>query len=126
MKNINDLAGKGFRYFPLLLDKDYYPEFTEWYGKLEPNLKMDPKSYQNDSSLNWDFHANWYWVNSFDKFKFVNDWDIKKETETINSKTLLITSPDNYNKDNNNLIKTVYFVDKKPAFDILSIYDQKY
>lgn len=102
---------------------------TKKYGEAHEfllfNWPWDPKSYQNDSNLNRDFHANWYWVNAFDKFKFVNDWEIKKETETINSKTLLITSPGNYNKDNNSLIKTVYFVDKKPAFDILSIYDQK-
>jgi len=60
-----------------------------------------------------------------DKFKFVNDWDIKTETKDINSKTLLITSPGNYNNENTNLIKTIYFLDNSPAFDILTIHDQK-
>lgn len=103
--------------------------FTKNYGEAHEFVLFywpwDPKSYQNDPNLNWDFHADWYWVNAFDKFKFINDWEIKKTTENINKKTLLITSPDNYNKDNSTLIKTIYFLNKKPAFDILSIYDQK-
>jgi len=103
--------------------------FTKNYGEAHEFILFywpwDPKSYQNDPNLNWDFHADWYWVNAFDKFKFINDWEIKKTTENIDKKTLLITSPDNYNKDNSTLIKTIYFLNKKPAFDILSIYDQK-
>ena len=103
--------------------------FTKKYGEAHEFILFywpwNPKSYQNDPNLNWDFHADWYWVNSFDKFKFINDWEIKKETENITQKTLLITSPGNYNKDNNKLIKTIYFLDQSPAFDILSIYDQK-
>ncbi len=101
--------------------------FTKKYGEPHEfilfNIPIDPKTYQNNPSLNWDYHVNWFWINSFDKFKFINDWDIKKETENINTKTLLVTSPGNYN-NNSNLIKTVYFLNEKPAFDILSIYDQ--
>lgn len=103
--------------------------FTKKYGEAHEFILFywpwNPSSYQNDPYLNWDFHADWYWVNAFDKFKFINDWEIKKETENITQKTLLITSPNNYNENNSNLIKTVYFLDHLPAFDILSIYDQK-
>ncbi|MDD2482709.1 MAG: glycosyltransferase family 39 protein [Candidatus Shapirobacteria bacterium] len=99
--------------------------FTKKYGEAHEFVLFywpwDPKSYQNDSRLNWDFHADWYWVNSFDKFRFINDWEIKKETENINQKTLLITSPDNYNKNNSTLLKTIYFLNNQPAFDILSL-----
>ena len=103
--------------------------FTKKYGEAHEFVLFywpwNPQSYQHDPKLNSDFHADWYWVNAFDKFKFINDWEIKKETEDIKIKTLLITSPDNYNKNNTNYIKTIYFLDQKPAFDILSIYDQK-
>lgn len=103
--------------------------FTKKYGEAHEFVLFywpwDPMSYQNSPYLNWDFHADWYWVNSFDKFKFINDWEIKKETENITKKTLLITSPSNYNKNNTKLLKTVNFMDGSPVFDILSIYDKK-
>ncbi len=103
--------------------------FTKKYGEAHEFILFywpwNPKSYQNDPNLNWDFYSDWYWVDSFDKFKFINDWEIQKETEKIDKKTLLITSPDNYNKNNSTLIKTVYFLNQQPAFDILNIYDQK-
>ncbi|MDD2224591.1 MAG: glycosyltransferase family 39 protein [Candidatus Shapirobacteria bacterium] len=104
--------------------------FTKKYGEAHEFVLFywpwNPSSYQADSNLNWDFHADWYWVNAFDKFKFVNDWEIQKETESVNKKTLLITSPGNYNKSNNTLlIKTIYFLNQQPAFDILIINDQK-
>ncbi len=103
--------------------------FTKKYGEAHEFILFywpwNPKSYQNDPNLNSDFHSDWYWVNAFDKFKFINDWEIQRETEKIDKKTLLITSPDNYNKNNSTLIKTVYFLNQQPAFDILNIYDQK-
>lgn len=114
--------------------KDNYSDydqiiFTKKYGEAHQFLLFywpwNPKSYQNDPNLDWDFHADWYWVNAFDKFTFVNDWEVKEKTEDITQKTLLITSPNNYNKDNTTLIKTIYFLNKEPAFDILTINDQE-
>jgi len=103
--------------------------FTKKYGEAHEFVLFywpwNPKSYLADSNLNTDFHADWYWVNAFDKIKFVNDWEIKENSQNINQKTLLITSPDNYNKDNSKLLKTIYFLDQKPAFDILETYVQK-
>lgn len=75
--------------------------------------------------MNWDYHATWYWVNAFDKFKFINDWEIKEKTKKLSSKTLLITSPSNYNKDNSHLIKTINFLNGQPAFDILELNENK-
>lgn len=103
--------------------------FTKKYGEAHEFVLFywpwNPKSYLADPNLNTDFHADWYWVNAFDKIKFVNDWEIKENSQNINQKTLLITSPDNYNKKNSKLLKTIYFLDKKPAFDILETYVQK-
>jgi len=82
----------------------------------------DPYKYQNNN-LVWDYHASWYWVDAFNKFKFINDWEIKDKTKNITSPTLLITSPNNYN-NNAKLIKTVYFKDNSPAFDILELYEK--
>jgi len=102
--------------------------FTKKYGEAHEFILFywpwDPASYQNDPNLNWDFHSDWYWVNGFDKFKFINDWEIKDQIKNINQKALLITSPGNYN-ENSNLLKTIYFLNGQPAFDILTINDQK-
>jgi len=80
----------------------------------------DPKSFQNDPNKVTDYHSNWYWVDSFDKFQFVNDWEIKEKTLDSSPNTLLITTPDNYNKDVFNKLDTIYFKDQSPAFEILN------
>lgn len=103
--------------------KDNYDQYqtiyvTKKYG--EPHqfiLFYWPWPPQNLShQISWDYHDNWYWVNGFDKFKFINDWEIS----TINfpKNSLLITSPTNYK--NGNLLKTIPFLDNSPAFDIVS------
>jgi len=112
--------------------KDNYSNYdqiiiTKKYGEAHEFLLFywpyDPKQYQSSSNKNWNYHANWYWIDGFDKFKFLNDWEIKELTKNIpkNQKTLLITSPDNYNQDKTNLIKTINFLDQTPAFQILEI-----
>lgn len=89
----------------------------------------DPQKYKNDPNLERYAQSNWYWVDSFDKLVFVNDWEIPKndnigwKTErdrsiNISIKTLLITSPGTYPQGWKKL-ETVNFLDKKPAFDIL-------
>lgn len=101
--------------------------FTKKYGEPHEFILFywpwNPVSYQNDPQKNWDYHANWYWVNAFDKFQFVNDWEIKQFTQNIssNQKVLLITSPNNYNQDRTSLLKSVNFLDQTTAFDILEI-----
>jgi hypothetical protein len=77
-----------------------------------------PSKYLSDPNKKWDFHADWYWVDAFDKFKFVNDWDIK--TLIISKNTLLITGPNNYPPSDAKIIHTVNFLDNTPAFDIIS------
>jgi len=95
----------------------------------------NPESYRNDANLNRFYQSNWYWVDGFDKFYFVNDWQIPHSydedfvLESGNLVTchlslvtcLLITSPGNYPEGWNKL-EIVNFLDGKPAFEI---YDNK-
>ncbi len=89
----------------------------------------DPDKYRSDPKLVRYTQSDWYWVDSFDKFIFVNDWEIPKnenkgwKTEQdkpidVTAKTLLITSPNTYPQGWKKL-ETVNFLDNKPAFDIL-------
>lgn len=112
--------------------KDNYPDYdkiivTKKYG--EPHefflfyLSYDPAKYQNDKDSIKFYQSNWYWVDHFDKFWFVNDWQIKDlVTESkINIdckgiKCLLITSPGNYPKGWNK-IGEVDFLDGQKAFE---------
>ncbi len=81
-----------------------------------------PHQYHTDPAKVWDYHANWYWIDKFDKFRFINDWDILTVTQSLPSdqNILLITSPHNYNPKIFKKIKTINFLDNNPAFDILS------
>ncbi len=112
--------------------KSHYQDYdqiiiTKKYGEAHEFLLFywpwNPQNYQTDGSKNWDYHASWYWINGFDKFKFINDWEIKDYTKNINnnSKTLLITSPNNYNQDNTKHLETINFLNNSPAFEILEI-----
>jgi len=100
---------------------------TKKYGEAHEFLLFywpwNPQNYQTDSSKNWDYHATWYWVNAFDKFKFINDWEIKDYTQNIkqDQKTLLITSPNNYNQSNTKHLETINFLNNTPVFEILEI-----
>lgn len=76
-----------------------------------------PSDYQNDSNKVWDYHDNWYWVDAFDKFKFVNDWEIKNAF--IPPKSLLITSPENYSNQGK-IIQRIYYPNNQVVFDIVS------
>lgn len=101
--------------------------FTKKYGEAHEFILFywpwDPNNYQHSTSKNWDYHANWYWINAFDKFIFINDWEIKDYTQNLssNNKILLVTSPNNYNQTNTNLLQTINFLDGSPAFEVLEI-----
>jgi len=107
--------------------KSYYPNYeniyiTKKYGEAHEFVLFywpwDPLKYQNDPSLGWDYHANWYWVNNFDKFKFINDWEIT--SQEIPSNSLLISSPQNYpNINNAKLIDSVSFLNGQKAFEFI-------
>jgi len=97
--------------------------FTKRYG--EPHefllfyLKIDPKRYQKKENVKWDYHSGWYWVDSFDKFEFLNDWEIPYKAKCESGqKCLLFTSPGKYNLRWEK-VKTINYSDGKPVFDIL-------
>ncbi len=90
-------------------------------------LKWDPEKYRLDPNLSRYFQTDWYWVDSFDKFVFLNDWEVKEKLkfEKGKLKFLLITSPGNYPEITSDdsqewrKIETINFLDGKPAFEIL-------
>ncbi len=112
----------------LLWAKDRYSLYsrifiTKRYGEPHEfvlfNFAWDPSSYQNDQEKKWDYHANWFWVDGFAKFSFVNDWEIKEKVKCgIMEKCLLITSPGNF-PPGWEALKKVSFLDGKTAFEIL-------
>ncbi len=106
--------------------RDYDKIFiTKKYG--EPHefllfyLAWDPEKYRSDPNLVRYFKSDWYWVDSFDKFAFVNDWEVKLKADPSYLEPesyLLITSPENYPAGWSK-IKTINFLDGSPAFEIL-------
>lgn len=98
-------------------------------------MKYDPTKYKKDPNLIRFYQSKWYWVDRFDKFWFVNDWQVvlnppwmssiqqkfitesKHEVNCEDQKCLLITSPDNappgWSK-----IDQINFFDNSPAFEI--------
>ncbi|MDP2860677.1 MAG: hypothetical protein Q8N98_03090, partial [bacterium] len=99
--------------------------FTKKYG--EPHefmlfyLKYPPEKYHEESDKRTDFHADWYWVDGFGKFEFVNDWDMPLKTKNLlteGKRTLVFTSPNNYTAGGVKL-GTINFLNETPAFDIV-------
>lgn len=81
----------------------------------------NPASYKNDTKLVRYFRSDWYWIDAFDKFTFVNDWEIKdlKSDQFPPGRVLLVTSPGNFIVGKR--IETINFLDGTPAFDIVKI-----
>jgi hypothetical protein len=110
---------------------------TKKYGEPHEFLlfywQWNPDTYQKDPDKIRFFQTNWYWVDRFDKFYFVNDWQINEEnsgnfTFNLESKSLvyctprmydclLITSPGNV-PDGWTKLDTVNYLDGNPAFEI--------
>ncbi|MFC1625077.1 phospholipid carrier-dependent glycosyltransferase [Patescibacteria group bacterium] len=92
------------------------------------NLKWDPSLYKKDENLIRFYQSYWWWVDSFDKFYFVNDWDISKEESVFKLesgisvdckevKCLLVTESDKYPLGWGK-IKSYNFLDGKEAFGL--------
>lgn len=89
----------------------------------------DPAKYKSDPNLIRFYQSGWYWVDRFDKFYFVNDWQIPKsgvtflleskdEVDCSKLSCLLITSPNNYPEGWGKLY-TINYLDGNPAFEVL-------
>lgn len=75
-----------------------------------------PAKFQNDPQLKWDYHSDWYWVNSFDKFVFINDWEI--QNIVLPPKSLIATSPNNPPSSKVVLVDTINYPDNTSVFQI--------
>ena len=117
-----------YSYDKIIVTK-YYGEPHEYFLFFWP---WNPAEYQNDPNKIAFFESDWYWVDRFDKFYFVNDWQIPKSgyNFVLESKgtfnclpttgsCLLITSPGNYPKGWSKL-DTINFLNGSPAFEIYS------
>jgi len=83
----------------------------------------NPEFYQQDENKVWDYHANWYWVDGFDKFVFWNDWEVAARTTMLEDREfkgsiLLFAAPDKWSKTGR-LIKTIKSIDHTAVFDIV-------
>lgn len=104
-------------------DKYQTVAITKKYGEPHEYLlfftQYDPASYRNDPQLVRYEKSNWFWVDGFSKYKFLNDWEVIEKTQN-QKKMLLVTSPGNY-PQNAKLLQTIYFLDGKPVFDIVEL-----
>lgn len=87
-------------------------------------MKWDPGKYINDPNAIRFSQSGWYWVDRFDKFYFINDWQIKDlvteskiDVGCKKEKCLLVSSPGNY-PDGWKKIEIINFLDGSPAFEI--------
>lgn len=114
---IRDNYGK---YNKILVTKKYGEphEFLLYY------LRYDPLKYQSDKYKIAFFQSNWYWVDRFDKFYFLNDWQVKDlvteskiDVGCKREKCLLVTSQGNSPKGWHRIDKIKY-LDGKTVFEI--------
>lgn len=123
------IKGKYEGYDKIIITKKYGEphEFILFYWPWKP------KDYINDHNLIRFELSNWFWVDRFDKFYFVNDWQInEKGTENymLNlesggvvdclpgaSKCLLVTSPDNVPGEWK-MLGVINFLDGSTAYEI--------
>ena len=104
-------------------------EYFLFYGaENKASWKWEPSAYRADPQLIRFMKSNWWWVDRFDKFYFVNDWQIPQTTSDFvlesgdsfscnNEKCLLITSPGNYPQGWSKM-NEIKFLDGRTAFEI--------
>ncbi|NMD00089.1 MAG: hypothetical protein GYA62_10255, partial [Bacteroidales bacterium] len=131
-KDVSNYINNNYNnYDKIIITKKYGEphEFLLYY------LKYDPNKYLSDKNKISFFQSNWWWVDRFDKFWFVNDWQVKLNSPELssiqekfiteskhdidcsNSKCLLVTSPDNFPPGWKKVL-TINFLDGKKAFEL--------
>ncbi|MFH1705735.1 MAG: glycosyltransferase family 39 protein, partial [Patescibacteria group bacterium] len=119
-KEVVDYVKKNYSdYDRIIFTKKYGEphEFVLFYWPWQPNF------YQQDPKKVWDYHANWYWVDAFDKFEFWNDWEVVGKTmmlrdQGITDSILLIALPGTWPKPGE-LLETIFSADGGAVFDIV-------
>jgi 4-amino-4-deoxy-L-arabinose transferase-like glycosyltransferase len=117
---VNLTAGKYANYDRVIVSKKYGEPHEFWLFY----LKYDPAKYLADANKITYYADSWWWVDSFDKYLFVNDWDVKKlktpKGEAVNCSTMncvLVTSPGNF-PEGWNFKESIKFLDGRTAFEI--------
>jgi hypothetical protein len=125
-KEVVEYAKENYSKYDKIIVTKKYGEPHEFFLFYWP---WDPEEYRSDPNLNRFYQSKWYWVDRFDKFYFVNDWDIPQEEwesfklesglqfDCKGDRCLLVTSPGSYPKNWMQLY-SVNFLDGKPAFKI--------
>ena len=118
-RQVTEFVKQNFdEYDRILITKRYGEphEFILWYWP------WDPQKLLSDQSFSSDYHDAWYWVGSFSKFTFINDWEMSDFVRdmTKGGKTLVISSPENTPPGGINL-KQINFLNDQPAFIIKEI-----
>lgn len=97
--------------------------FTKKYGESHEfllfYLQYDPLRYQTNKTLIRYGRSDWFWVDGFDKYEFINDWEIRDRVLGTKN-TLLVTSPGNY-PTGSRILQTIKFLDGRSAFDIVVV-----
>lgn len=107
--------------------KNYYTQvnqiiITKKYGEPHEfilfNWPWDPRSYLHDPNLVRYGRSDWFWVDSFAKFRFVNEWDMSKVVNSLpkNVNVLVVASPDT--QFSGRFLARINFLDQTPAFII--------
>lgn len=127
-KQVVDYTKENYDKYDKIIVTKKYGEPHEFFLFFWP---WDPESYINDPKLIRFYQSNWYWVDAFDKFYFVNDWQVPttdnedfvlESGESVKCtvdgvRCLLITSvgntPQGWKK-----LETINFLDGQPAFEI--------
>ena len=97
--------------------------FTKKYG--EPHeyflfySKYNSELYRNDPKLIRYEKTNWFWVDGFSKYVFMNEWEIKEKLKN-ETDVLLVTDPGNY-PNGAKVLKRINFLNGQTAFEIVSI-----
>lgn len=121
------------KYDAIIVTKKYGEphEFFLFYGKeLDAPWSWEPQKYKADQNLVRYAQSDWFWVDRFDKFYFMNDWQMQ-DTITENTfitehkeiadctikRCLLITSPRRYPPPWKK-VETIQFLDGTTAFEI--------
>jgi len=120
-------------YDQILVTKKYgepHEFFLFFGGELNAPWNWKPNDYRNDPNLIRYAQSDWFWVDRFDKFYFINDWQMqdkiteekfiterKELVDCSNKRCLLITSPGGFPPPWKK-VDTIKFLDGATAFEI--------
>jgi len=129
---VNYLSENYENYDKIIFSKKYGEphEFLLFYGASTKQSWASPELFMKNENLVRFEQSNWFWVDRFDKFYFVNDWEIPEsgtdpwvlesggKIPVDEGSVLLLTSPGNFPKDWTR-IDSILFLNGDPAFDVV-------